>query len=264
MSECCSSKTEKSCCGSASTSPEAWFAQMIEHCLDYAREAKAQGRPVVGIMCEYTPRELIMAAGGVPVCLCGGSARMAEVAERELPANLCPLIKSTYGYHLQRAQPFPGDGRSHRGGDHLRREEEDVRAAGGVAARAFAGAAAEVGERRGTRALAARGGGAESGVGRALRHHHHRRGAARGHRRDEPRTRAAARAGIAHAGGLSPAHRPAVAAIQKQHFRHPGRPGAVRAGAGAVAREASGARRRHPRAAHRRADYPTAPNACSS
>ena len=64
------------------------------------------GRPIVGIMCEYTPRELIMAAGGVPVCLCGGSAKMVEPAERDLPASLCPLIKSTYGYHLQRSNPF--------------------------------------------------------------------------------------------------------------------------------------------------------------
>ena len=36
---------------------------MIPHCLDYANKAKEQGRPVVGIMCEYTPREVIFAAG---------------------------------------------------------------------------------------------------------------------------------------------------------------------------------------------------------
>jgi benzoyl-CoA reductase/2-hydroxyglutaryl-CoA dehydratase subunit BcrC/BadD/HgdB len=79
---------------------------MIEHCLAYAMAAKAAGRPIVGITCEYSPRELIMAAGGVPVCLCGGSAKMVDPAERDLPSNLCPLIKSTYGYHLQRANPF--------------------------------------------------------------------------------------------------------------------------------------------------------------
>jgi benzoyl-CoA reductase/2-hydroxyglutaryl-CoA dehydratase subunit BcrC/BadD/HgdB len=76
---------------------------MISNCLAYARAAKNQGRPIVGIMCEFTPRELILAAGGVPVCLCGGSAATAAAAESELPAGLCPLIKSTYGYHLQRS-----------------------------------------------------------------------------------------------------------------------------------------------------------------
>ncbi len=80
--------------------PLAWFEQMMDHCYQYAVAAKAAGRPVVGILCEYTPRELIMAAGGVPVCLCGGSAKTIPAAEEHLPANLCPLIKSTFGYHL--------------------------------------------------------------------------------------------------------------------------------------------------------------------
>ena len=84
----------------------AWFGRMIEHCHEYAVAAKEAGRPVVGILCEYTPRELIMAAGGVPVCLCGGSAKTIPAAEQHLPANLCPLIKSTYGYHVLRNNPF--------------------------------------------------------------------------------------------------------------------------------------------------------------
>jgi len=79
---------------------------MIPNCLAYATAAKEQGRSVVGIMCEYTPRELIMAAGAVPVCLCGGSADTIPTAEEHLPATLCPLIKSTYGYHAQKSNPF--------------------------------------------------------------------------------------------------------------------------------------------------------------
>lgn len=79
---------------------------MIPNCLAYAKAAKAAGKPIVGILCEFTPRELILAAGAVPVCLCGGSAKTIPPAEQELPANLCPLIKSTYGYHIQRSNPF--------------------------------------------------------------------------------------------------------------------------------------------------------------
>ncbi|MCX5670169.1 MAG: double-cubane-cluster-containing anaerobic reductase [Planctomycetota bacterium] len=82
------------------------FSQMIDNCYEYAAAAKAAGRPIVGILCEYTPREIIMAAGAVPVCLCGGSAEMVGPAERDLPANLCPLIKSTYGFHVEKANPF--------------------------------------------------------------------------------------------------------------------------------------------------------------
>jgi benzoyl-CoA reductase/2-hydroxyglutaryl-CoA dehydratase subunit BcrC/BadD/HgdB len=79
---------------------------MVENALAYARQSRADGRHVVGILCEYTPREVILAAGGVPVCLCGGSAATIPAAEEHLPANLCPLIKSTYGYHLQKNNPF--------------------------------------------------------------------------------------------------------------------------------------------------------------
>ena len=92
----------------ADTLPEplAWFAGMIDHCYDYAEAAKAEGRPVVGILCEFTPREIILAAGAVPVCLCGGSAETIPAAEQYLPANLCPLIKSTFGYHVKGSNPF--------------------------------------------------------------------------------------------------------------------------------------------------------------
>jgi benzoyl-CoA reductase/2-hydroxyglutaryl-CoA dehydratase subunit BcrC/BadD/HgdB len=84
----------------------AWFEEMVPHCLDYAQAEKEKGRHIVGIMCEYTPREIIMAAGGVPVCLCGGSAEMIPAAEEELPANLCPLVRSTYGFCVNKANPF--------------------------------------------------------------------------------------------------------------------------------------------------------------
>jgi benzoyl-CoA reductase/2-hydroxyglutaryl-CoA dehydratase subunit BcrC/BadD/HgdB len=79
---------------------------MIQNCLDHAKAAKAEGKKIVGIMCEYTPREVIMAADGLPVCLCGGSQSTIPAGEEALPANLCPLIKSTYGYHNQRSNPF--------------------------------------------------------------------------------------------------------------------------------------------------------------
>jgi benzoyl-CoA reductase/2-hydroxyglutaryl-CoA dehydratase subunit BcrC/BadD/HgdB len=92
--------------GNEPPDPAAWFAGMIDHCYDYAEAAKNAGRPIVGIMCEFTPREIILAAGAVPVCLCGGSAATIPAAEQHLPANLCPLIKSTFGYHVTGKNPF--------------------------------------------------------------------------------------------------------------------------------------------------------------
>ena len=101
---CCSAASGYSAGGKSEAF--AWFDAMIGRCLDRVTDAKAGGEPIVGIMCEFTPRELIMAAGGVPVCLCGGAEATIAAAEAELPAALCPLIKSTYGYHVQKSNPF--------------------------------------------------------------------------------------------------------------------------------------------------------------
>lgn len=98
MGACCPQQSEHK--------PAAHFDRMIENCLSYAQQAKADGRRLVGILCEYTPREIILAAGAVPVCLCGGSQEMALEAEQDLPAGLCPLIKSTYGYYRAKKNPF--------------------------------------------------------------------------------------------------------------------------------------------------------------
>ena len=115
-SPCCGGKAPPAkpaspCCGGGASSvaagdPRAWFTNMIPNAIAYAREQKAAGRPLVGIMCEYTPRELILAAGAVPVCLCGGAVETIAPAEEHLPANLCPLIKSTYGYHVTGTNPL--------------------------------------------------------------------------------------------------------------------------------------------------------------
>ncbi|MEI6785997.1 MAG: 2-hydroxyacyl-CoA dehydratase family protein [Verrucomicrobiota bacterium] len=92
--------------GGEQPDPLSWFGGMVDHCYDFAESARAQGRPIVGIMCEFTPREIILAAGAIPVCLCGGSAATIPAAEQHLPANLCPLIKSTFGYQITGKNPF--------------------------------------------------------------------------------------------------------------------------------------------------------------
>jgi benzoyl-CoA reductase/2-hydroxyglutaryl-CoA dehydratase subunit BcrC/BadD/HgdB len=92
--------------GPDAADPLAWFQAMVPHCREFAQSAEAKGHPIIGILCEYAPRELILAAGGVPVCLCGGDPDTIPSAEVHLPANLCPLVKSTYGYLLDKSNPF--------------------------------------------------------------------------------------------------------------------------------------------------------------
>jgi benzoyl-CoA reductase/2-hydroxyglutaryl-CoA dehydratase subunit BcrC/BadD/HgdB len=103
MAKCCGKKTDMR---ARKVGALTWFGGMVDHCLDYAEAQQKKGHHVVGITCEYTPRELIMAAGGIPACLCGGDADMIPPAERFLPSNLCPLIKSTFGYCVEKANPF--------------------------------------------------------------------------------------------------------------------------------------------------------------
>jgi len=82
------------------------FDDMVGHAIAFAGREKARGRKIVSIFCEFTPRELILAAGAVPVVACGGSQAMVLSGERELPANLCPLIKSSYGFALEKENPI--------------------------------------------------------------------------------------------------------------------------------------------------------------
>jgi benzoyl-CoA reductase/2-hydroxyglutaryl-CoA dehydratase subunit BcrC/BadD/HgdB len=86
--------------------PFEYFRNSMAKEVDYVRDEKRKGRPIVGIYCEFTPRDLILAAGAVPVCLCGSSQRTVAPAETILPANLCPLIKSSFGYILTSRCPF--------------------------------------------------------------------------------------------------------------------------------------------------------------
>ncbi|MBN2490006.1 MAG: 2-hydroxyacyl-CoA dehydratase [Planctomycetes bacterium] len=101
-----------SCCGAASAAREAngaIFARLrssIQEEIALAAAERARGRKLVGIYCEYSPRELILAAGALPVCLCGFTPAMVTVAEADLPANLCPIIKSSYGYIRSQGCPF--------------------------------------------------------------------------------------------------------------------------------------------------------------
>ena len=67
---------------------------------------KEKGTPVVGIFCTYTPIELIHAAGAVAVSLCGTSDEPIQEAEKYLPKNLCPLIKSSYGFSVSDQCPY--------------------------------------------------------------------------------------------------------------------------------------------------------------
>lgn len=68
--------------------------------------AKRQGQTVVGNFCIFVPEELILAVNGVSIGLCAGSQGTIPDAEKILPRNICPLVKSAYGYALTKSNPY--------------------------------------------------------------------------------------------------------------------------------------------------------------
>ncbi len=70
------------------------------------KELKETGQDIVGVFCTYSPSELIYAAGAIPVGLCATSDKPIQYAERDLPKNLCPLIKASYGFAISDTCPF--------------------------------------------------------------------------------------------------------------------------------------------------------------
>ncbi len=70
--------------------------------------AKDEGKKVVGWLCSYFPTELPLAAGAIPVGLCGTTSEPIEAAEKVLPADQCPMVKATYGRSVGNTCPiFP-------------------------------------------------------------------------------------------------------------------------------------------------------------
>lgn len=70
------------------------------------KELKEKGKKVAGVFCTFTPQEILDAADFVSVSLCGMSAETIPDAEVDLPKNLCPLIKSSYGFYVSDKCPY--------------------------------------------------------------------------------------------------------------------------------------------------------------
>ncbi len=69
-------------------------------------ERKKQGDKVIGAFCAYFPEEVVLAANAVPLILCGGADFPVADAEKILPRNTCPLIKSSFGFRTSKICPY--------------------------------------------------------------------------------------------------------------------------------------------------------------
>lgn len=82
------------------------FAEARENGFITTKELKDQGKKVIGVYCGFAPWEIITASGAMVAWLCGMSAETIPYAEKHLPANLCPLIKSSYGFAVADKCPY--------------------------------------------------------------------------------------------------------------------------------------------------------------
>ncbi len=82
------------------------FGEQRRNSFMTAYETKQKNIPFVGTFCTYTPTEVIMAAGAIPVGLCSFSDETIADAEQDLPRNLCPLVKSSYGFAKTQKCPY--------------------------------------------------------------------------------------------------------------------------------------------------------------
>ena len=82
------------------------FAEARKNSFLAIKKIKDAGTPIVGVFCTYLPREIANAMGAAVVGLCSVSDETIPDAEKDLPRNLCPLIKSSYGFARTDKCPF--------------------------------------------------------------------------------------------------------------------------------------------------------------
>lgn len=82
------------------------FSEARRNAFVRVKDFKDEGKHIVGVFCTFTPKEIIYAANAIPVGLCGTSEEPIPDGEKHLPKNLCPMVKSSYGFALSQKCPF--------------------------------------------------------------------------------------------------------------------------------------------------------------
>lgn len=82
------------------------FAEARQNAFLSAKALKEKDIPLIGIFCTYFPVELALAMDAAVVGLCATSDETIPEAEKDLPRNLCPLVKSSYGFAKTDKCPF--------------------------------------------------------------------------------------------------------------------------------------------------------------
>ena len=85
---------------------DGFAGEATKRTLGYLQSQREKGKNVVGIYCGYAPLEVIRAMGAAPAVLCAFADKTIAAGEEVLPSNLCPLVKSSYGFLKTDTCPF--------------------------------------------------------------------------------------------------------------------------------------------------------------
>jgi benzoyl-CoA reductase/2-hydroxyglutaryl-CoA dehydratase subunit BcrC/BadD/HgdB len=82
------------------------FHASHSECVADVVEYRKRGGKAIGTFCIYVPEEIALAAEVLPIPLCGGAGWSVSYADRMLPRDICPLIRSTFGMALSNTCPY--------------------------------------------------------------------------------------------------------------------------------------------------------------
>jgi benzoyl-CoA reductase/2-hydroxyglutaryl-CoA dehydratase subunit BcrC/BadD/HgdB len=84
---------------------EAFHASHGTRVAEIADHRSAGGKSI-GTFCIYVPDEIALAAGVIPIPLCGGTNWSVDYADKMFPRDICPLIRSTFGMAFSGTCPY--------------------------------------------------------------------------------------------------------------------------------------------------------------
>lgn len=87
----------------------------------FVEKWKAAGGPVIGYFCHYVPRELILAAGALPLRLRGAGSKDSTLGDTYMSSRVCTYVRHTMSLVLEGRYDFLDGQISSNTCDHVRR-----------------------------------------------------------------------------------------------------------------------------------------------
>lgn len=107
------------------------------HTNRHVDEWKASGRPVVGYFCHYMPRELILAAGALPLRLRGAGSEDCSTGDAFMSGRICTYVRHVMSLALEGHYDFLDGEVSTNTCDHVRRAADLFTKKTGIAFHGF-------------------------------------------------------------------------------------------------------------------------------